>query len=613
MLRTTNPPAFGSGTRWAASVGAVVAGAAMVWMAGPAVAGPERTDRYVLAHALTALLFLVVGIAAVWQVLQVGPREYRSFWQRWAGASLLGSLAAVAAVLSVATHDQVFLLLDMTLLVAAVPLWVSATLLMVRHHAGRRSVSVDLVDALSALLVLGTPGVLLVAEPLAETDKLAFAVPFAVAAVTAPVSVYLSVVNLSRIPAGERAAYGVGVALGAATGVNLTMQLARVLGGLTLPLRAFVAVHVVNMALVMATPLWSHRRPTGRLALLPEHRQVRQVNPMPYLSAALLPVTGVYAFLTREDRAWGVWLFVVVVLAVVVLNAVRYTAMSRETRRLYAGIAHMAEERRRLLTRMLRGLEDDRHRTATELHSQAVGSLATLGTLMQLARVALPGDTARTVTETVARLQDDLTARAEHLRQLMLAIRSPAFASESPTCLESPGNDTLAAALLAYASDLGSDDRRPAIRVEVDPELRLDWSTMTVLFRIAQEALLNAIQHARAATIVVTVTGGHGSVVVEVEDDGVGFVAGDVARGSGLAAMELFTQLGGGHMTVRSTLGEGTSVRSELGGWGNGDGHVDGPPQSWPGEGTGSEGGPAPRAGHRAQRHLRAIVGSDDH
>jgi signal transduction histidine kinase len=605
VLQRSNPPVFATGIRWGLSAAAVAAAGCTVWMSGPELAGPEGTDRYVLAHGLGAVPFLVVGLAATWRVLQVGPREYRPFWGRWLGASLSGVMAATAAILAVATDDPGFLLVDMALLVAGMPLWVSATILMARLQAGRRSVSVDVVDALSALLVLGTPGVLLVAGPLAETDKLSFAVPFAVTAVAAPVSVYLSVVNLSRIPAGERAAQGLGVALGGAASVNLTMQLARVLGGLTLPLRAFVAVHVVNMGLLMATPLWAHRQPIGRLGLRPDHHQVRRANPMPYVSAAVLPVLAGYVFLTRDDRPWGVWLFVVVVLGVVALNAVRYTAMSRETRRLYAGIARMAEERRRLLTRMLRGLEDDRHRTASELHSQAVGELATLGTLVQLARVALPGDAALTVTETVARLQGDLSARAEHLRQLMLAIRPPELVRSDNAA--PPGNDTLAAALLAYASEVGSEAGGPVVRVEVDPGLRLDWTTMTVVYRIAQEALRNAIQHALASTVGVSVADKGGHVVVEVVDDGVGFEPAEAAWGSGMATMELFSQLGRGELTVRSTPGDGAVVRCRLGvgtsdggtvGRGEADGVPTGPPGAVPG-------GAAPR-------HLRVVAGSDD-
>jgi signal transduction histidine kinase len=605
VLRASNPPAFSAGTRWAATAGALVGGALAVWWVGPSAAGPDRTDRYVLAHALTAMPFLLVSAGAAWRLIGIGPAEYRPFWRRWTVASGLGTAASIAATLSVTPGHDELLMLDMALLVAGVPVWISATLLMLRYQAGRRSVSVDLVDALSALAVLGTPGVLLVAAPLAETDKLGFALPFAVAAVSAPVTVYLAVLNLARIPRGERVAHGIGVALGAATGVNLTMQLARVLGGLTLPLRAFVVVHVANMGLLLLTPLWAHRRACGGLAVLPDHRQVRRANPMPYLGAVGLPLLGVFVFLTRDDRPWGVWFFVAVVLAVVVLNAVRYTAMIRETRRLYAGIARLSEERRRLLTRMLRGLEDDRHRTATELHSQAVGSLATLGTLVQLARVALPGEAALTVTETVTRLQDDLSARAEHLRQLMLAMRPPEFPAESVAGDEPPRNDTLTAALLAYAAELGPEGTGPTVHVAVQPSLRLDWSTMTVVYRVAQEAVLNAIQHARASAITVEVADDEGRVAVEIADDGSGFEAAAVPRGSGLAAMELFTQLGGGELAVRSAPGEGTAVRCLLGG-GRAAGLGPGPGPG-PGSGRGPNGDAVDEAAGGTARHLRSV------
>lgn len=576
MSESSNPAVFGAGARRSVAAAAVVAGVAAVWIAGPQVAGPEATDRYILAHALVALVCLAVGIAATAHVVRLGPAEYREFWRRWLVASCTSTLAGIAAVLAVVTEVEAFLLVDMALLVAALPIWVSATILMARAQAGRRSVSVDLFDAVSALLVLGAPGVLLVAEPLVHAEQPAFAVPFVTVAITAPASVYLSFVNLFRIPRGERAAQGIGAVCAAVTGGNLTLQVARVLGGLTLPLRVFVAVHVLNMGLMMVIPVWAHRRPTGRLALLPEHRQVRQIDTMPYVGAVALPLMGLYVFLTRHERPWGVWFFLVVVLAVVSLNAVRYAAMSRETRRLYAGIARMAEERRQLLDRLLRGLEDDRHRTAAELHSQVVGSLATLSTVAQMAHVALPGETGLTVTETVEQLQGDLTERAEHLRQLMLAVRPAAF-----------DHDALTAALLAYASQLGQEGAPPAIRVDADPGLRLDSSTMTIVYRIAQEAVRNAVRHAGDATIGVQIAEHAGRVVVEVCDDGAGFDPATVTRGSGLTTMELFAHLGGGRLVVRSAPGQGTSVRAVLGGWVEVEDAID---------------RPAPR------RHLRAVL-----
>ena len=545
-----NPPVFPASVRWGASTAAIVGGGVIVGLTSTTPAGTEVTDSLVLAHGLGAAPFLGLGAVFSWQARRLGPPEYRVFWGRWVAASLTGMLAAAAAIGSVVFSTRVLLLVDMVLMVVTVPIWLSATLHMVRAQAGRRSVSIDLVDALTSLLVLGTPAVLIVAGPLADSDHLAFAIPFALAAVFAPVGIYLSAVNLARVPRGERAAQALGVALGALSGLDLTMHLARMLGGLELPLRASVLVLVVNMGLIAVTPLWAHRRPTGRRQ--PDHAQVRRTNPMPYVSAVALPVLGAYAYLTRDRHAWGVWFLLAIVVAVVLLNAVRYTAMSRETRRLYAGITHMAEERRQLLARMRRGLETDHHRTATELHSQAVGSLAALGTLVQLAHVALPGDTAVTIEESIAAVQGDLVARAEHLRRLMLAIRPPAF-----------DDDTLAAALAASTSELEPEGSTPTVRVTIDPGLQLDWTTMTIAHRIAQEAVLTAARYAGAELITVAIGQHDGRVLVEVHDDG-GGIDEHGPGGAGLATMRRLAELGGGSLEVVATPGEGTVVHCTL-------------------------------------------------
>jgi signal transduction histidine kinase len=88
---------------------------------------------------------------------------------------------------------------------------------------------------------------------------------------------------------------------------------------------------------------------------------------------------------------------------------------------------------------------------------------------------------------------------------------------------------------------------------------------MTIVYRIAQEALLNAARHAMAGSVAVAVTGHDGGVAVEVADDGIGFEPGTTRSGSGLATIELFTELGRGRLAVRSAPGQGTVVRSVLG------------------------------------------------
>jgi signal transduction histidine kinase len=547
---------FGSWSRRTGATAAVaLAVAAVAW----STTLGESDQDYLLAHAVGAVPFLVAASVFTAVVLRACPREYLGFWRRWFAAVVAGTGAAVAGVGAVLLDARALEVVDMVLLVASLPLWMSATLLMVRAQAGRRDMTVDVIDAASALIVLGAPGVLLLAESVGESTELVFAVPFALAVLLTPAGLYLSFVNLERIPRGERGAQAIGLALAAAFTINVTLQLARLLAHIESDLSVFVAFHVAQMALLMVLPLWAHRRTTGRLARLAPEQQFRASNPMPYVSAVVLPPLALFVYATRDTRPWGVAFLVVVLLAVIVLNAIRYTLMSRESSRLSTELADMAEERRRLLADMVRALEDDRHRTVAELHTQAVGSLATLATLIQTAYVTLPNDTAQAVRETIARMSADLADRAEELRQLMVAMRPGSGGNGRDE------DSVLGTALLAYASELYRGGETETVHVHVDPDLELDRSTATIVYRIAQEALLNAARHARAQSVSVAVTGGEAGVVVEVVDDGVGFEPGEAAAGSGLATMQLFTNLGRGELTIRSSRGQGTRIRAELG------------------------------------------------
>jgi len=578
------PPAM----RWSITA---AAGVAVLAVIGLSTTFGDSDADLLLIHAIATVPFTAAGLVLTRRVQGQSPSEYEVFWQRWFWALLLGTGAAVAAGLGAIFHSRPLVLVDMLLLLATVPLWVSASLIMVKAQAGKRDMAVDVIDIAMAVTVLSAPGVLLVLEPLSRSDRLIFALPFALIILAAPAAIYVSLLNLERVPRGERVAQGLGVVLAGLFTLNLTLHLSRVLADLDVLVPALIAVHAGQMALLAVIPAWAHRRVTARLANLAPEEQFRSSNPMPYVSAVVLPLVALWAFLTRDERPWGVAYVAAVLVVIVVLNAVRYTLMSRETQRLSAELASMAEDRRRLLANMVRALEHERHRTVAELHTQAVGSLATLASIVQAAYVTLPNDTALAVRETIAQLQGDLTERAEELRRLMVAMRPPKFPPA--------GDDsTLGTALLAYASELYRERSTRTVNVHVDPVLQLDRSTMTIVYRIAQEALLNAARHSTARTVAVSVTERDGNVMVEVHDDGIGFDLDAVTCGSGLASMQLFTNLGRGELLVRTSPGHGTLIRSVLG--------------VRPDRGERpAPGGEAAPAG-RARAHLRLIAAGPD-
>jgi signal transduction histidine kinase len=550
-------------------VGSLAAGGAAVVAVLLTPLAPAGRDGFVVAHALTAVPLLAASLVWARRAGDGGAPEYVTFWHHWARACALGLGAAVAGAASPLWPP--LLDVDFALMLAAVPFWAAAGREALAISSGRRDPAVDMIDGLTAIVVLGSPGVLLLAEPLLAQADPAVAVPLAFFLAIAPAGLYGAVLGVARAPGGERVAHGLGVAVVGTFGVSVALQLGRLTGGLDLPVGVFVGVHAANLAVVATLPLWAHRTVSSGLGRLPVERQVRRHNPMPALSAAVLPVLAVYVLAWRRGDGWAVTYLVVVVLTAVVLNAVRLAMLTRETRRLAGELAQAADERRRLLGDMVRALDDDRHRIVSELHAQAVGSLSTLGTVVQTACVSLPASTALAVREAIAQLQGDLSVRAEELRTLLVALR-PLGADGADGV--AGGHDALAPALRAYAADLCDAvplGARPRVIVEVGSDLDLDRRTATIAYRIAQEALLTAVVHARARTITVRLaldepTGG---VVVEVTDDGEGLDLGAVAGGACLPTLELFTDLGHGELTVRTVPGEGTAVRSRLGGRGH--------------------------------------------
>ena len=83
------------------------------------------------------------------------------------------------------------------------------------------------------------------------------------------------------------------------------------------------------------------------------------------------------------------------------------------------------------------------------------------------------------------------------------------------------------------------------------------------LYRIAQEAVNNALKHARATEIVIRLGRRDGALVLAVEDDGAGLPRGKgvPAEGIGLSVMRHRANVIGANLAVDSRRGGGVSVR----------------------------------------------------
>jgi signal transduction histidine kinase len=104
--------------------------------------------------------------------------------------------------------------------------------------------------------------------------------------------------------------------------------------------------------------------------------------------------------------------------------------------------------------------------------------------------------------------------------------------------------------------DLDYESGRAATRPEDEIE--------TAVYRIAQEAMTNALKHSKAESIAVDVVEADGHVGVRVQDDGQGFDPSERAEGFGLLGMRERVELLGGRLEIDSAPGAGTTLTARL-------------------------------------------------
>jgi two-component system sensor kinase FixL len=122
-------------------------------------------------------------------------------------------------------------------------------------------------------------------------------------------------------------------------------------------------------------------------------------------------------------------------------------------------------------------------------------------------------------------------------------------------------NGDLAAALAQLARSSAVGDTRIEASTRIESELRLPLEARTHLYRIAQEAIQNALKHADAHRIEVRLTVRPTAVKLEVEDDGLG-IDQDRAKGSGFGtnAMRDRSSAIGGLLSIRAGKAGGTVI-----------------------------------------------------
>jgi len=202
-------------------------------------------------------------------------------------------------------------------------------------------------------------------------------------------------------------------------------------------------------------------------------------------------------------------------------------------------------ERRRAGSAALHAQEEERARVARDLHDEVNQSLTGLLLRLEAAREAAPPELEGELAETKALANQAMTELLSLARQLR------------PTALDDLG---LVAAIEGQVDRLGGEIETS---LEVEGAFTdLGADAQLVVYRVAQEALTNAVRHSGAGRVEVRLRRtDSGGVVLEVGDDGRGFAFDESQRGLGIGGMRERALLIGAELAIESRPGHGTTVR----------------------------------------------------
>ena len=243
-----------------------------------------------------------------------------------------------------------------------------------------------------------------------------------------------------------------------------------------------------------------------------------------------------------------------------VLSVVRNhgRAFNTEEEALFAAIGHqlgVAVENARLIAEVQgKATLEERQRLARELHDSVTQTLYSLTLVAEAGRRLAEAGKLEQAKDHLNRLAKTSEQALKETRLLVYELR--------PSALEQEG------LISALQKRLDAVERRAGVEVhlQVDGAIELPPTTEEGLYRIAQEALNNALKHSAASEVNVRVQAGQGWVELEVADNGKGFEPNRVENQGGLGLVSLGQRAKrmGGTLSIASAPGAGTAVKVRI-------------------------------------------------
>ncbi|MBJ7595849.1 MAG: sensor histidine kinase [Candidatus Dormibacteraeota bacterium] len=209
-----------------------------------------------------------------------------------------------------------------------------------------------------------------------------------------------------------------------------------------------------------------------------------------------------------------------------------------------------AKEREALLQRAIEASDAERKRIASDLHDGVVQTLA--GLAFSLAARG----SGKTADPQLLEAADTLRSSVTDLRTLMIEI--------APPDLGETGVDGALRKLLEPLPARGIE-----VELEASTATHLPADKTSLVFRVAQEAIRNVVNHSQATKVIAKLRYVDGTVTLQVDDNGRGFSAADRSRRReeghvGLHLLNNAVEASSGRLSLTSEPGHGTSLMLTL-------------------------------------------------
>ena len=340
------------------------------------------------------------------------------------------------------------------------------------------------------------------------------------------------------------------------TAAHISGELTGSFKGLLLLVVSLPVALLVTIALSVAIPYRAYASPSTPVALIASYGPYA-LGSLSGIWVALwlgqvLPLG--YAPLAAHWKG-SVGLGGPVVWLVLGLLSNRLGASADRQREYQRGMEELRESRHRMVVIH----EQTRKEIAGLLHGRVQSRLIVLGHWLKECQDRLkdrPREAAEKLANATELLKD---IRDQELRSITRQLYPSIIRTGLPSVLSSLADR------FQTVFDVQTDVDRKLVEMEGSSGPGLDEQLRLTLYRVAEEALSNAAKYAQAREAKIRAyLSPSFEVVLEVEDDGEGFLPRETPPGQGLLSMEDYLTALGGRLEVRSSPGMGTTISASV-------------------------------------------------